>query len=83
MDTHRPLQSGKVATQAPSNVTEEIVAELRDLGYDDGDILEINQVSAYFSYANRTVLGLGCSTDGDIIGRSPTNSDDPDDGSHR
>jgi hypothetical protein len=39
-------------------------------------------VSAYFSYANRTVLGLGCSTKGDILGLSPNKSDDPSDWSH-
>lgn len=69
-------------TEAPWDLTETDVQELRDLGYSDGEVLEINQVSAYFSYANRTVLGLGCSTDGDIIGLSPNNSDDPDDWSH-
>ena len=47
-----------------------------------GEILEINQVCAYFAYANRTVLGLGVSTDGDIIGLSPNNSEDPEDWSH-
>ena len=59
-----------------------MIIELRDLGYTDGEILEINQVTAYFSYANRTVLGLGCSTDGDIIGLSPGNSQDPNDWGH-
>jgi uncharacterized protein YciW len=58
------------------------VIELRNAGYEDGEILEINQVVSYFAYANRTVLGLGCSTDGDIIGLSPNNSDNPDDWSH-
>mgnify|MGYP003673054682 CR=1 FL=1 len=51
-------------------------------GWNDGEILEINQVTAYFAYANRTVLGLGCSTQGDIIGLSPNNNDDPDDWGH-
>ncbi|MGO1120536.1 carboxymuconolactone decarboxylase family protein [Rhodovibrionaceae bacterium A322] len=69
-------------TQAPAELTEEDVKALRTAGYSDGEVLEINQVSAYFSYANRTVLGLGCSTDGDIIGLSPNNSDDPNDWSH-
>ena len=62
--------------------SEAMVAELRDLGYEDGEILEINQVSAYFNYANRTVMGLGCSTRGDILGLSPNQSDDPDNWSH-
>ena len=69
-------------TQDPAAMVEEDVQALRDAGYDDGEILEINQVTAYFSYANRTVLGLGCSTKGDIIGLSPNNSDDPDDWGH-
>jgi len=45
--------------------------------------LEINQVTAYFCYANRTVLGLGVNTEGDIIGLSPNNSDDPEDWGHK
>jgi len=73
----------KTLTLAPANVTQEMVSELREAGFDDGEILEINQVSAYFGYANRTVLGLGCSTEGDIIGLSPNNSDDPNDWSHQ
>ena len=59
-----------------------VIKELRNVGFDDGEILELNQVCAYFSYANRTVLGLGCSIDGDIIGLSPNNSEDPNDWSH-
>jgi uncharacterized peroxidase-related enzyme len=55
---------------------------LRAAGLDDGQILEINQVTAYFNYANRTVLGLGIDTDGDIIGLSPGDSSDPDNWSH-
>ena len=69
-------------TAAPPKATQSMVIELRNAGYEDGEILEINQVVSYFAYANRTVLGLGCSTDGDIIGLSPNNSDNPDDWSH-
>ncbi len=76
------LRYAQVLTVAPSEVTESLVVELRDAGWTDGEILEINQVSAYFAYANRTVLGLGCSTDGDILGLSPGNSADPDDWNH-
>lgn len=70
-------------TQSPASVTASDVDNLREAGFDDGQILEINQVVAYFAYANRTVLGLGIHTDGDILGLSPGNSDDPDDWSHR
>jgi uncharacterized peroxidase-related enzyme len=76
------MEYARVLTKSPTDVTEQMVQELRDAGYDDGQILEINQVVAYFNYANRTVLGLGCSTDGDILGLSPNDSDNPDDWSH-
>ena len=56
---------------------------LKEAGWEDGEILEINQVTAYFSYANRTVSGLGCTTKGDVLGLSPGNADEPDDWSHR
>ena len=77
------MRYAEILTVTPFKLTETNIIELRDSGYTDGEILEINQVSAYFSYANRTVLGLGCNTDGDIIGLSPGNSDDPDDWGHR
>ena len=70
-------------TQRPAEMVEADVDALRQAGFEDGQILEINQVVSYFAYANRTVLGLGCSTDGDIIGLSPGNSADPDDWAHR
>ncbi|MGI9370851.1 MAG: carboxymuconolactone decarboxylase family protein [Hyphomicrobiales bacterium] len=34
----------------------------------DGEILEVNQVCAYFNYSNRLLNGLGVTTQGDIIG---------------
>ena len=70
-------------TVEPAAMVEADVATLRAAGVEDGEILEINQVTAYFCYANRTVLGLGVNTDGDIIGLSPNNSDDPEDWGHR
>lgn len=76
------MRYAKLLTETPAELSEADVIGLRQVGYDDGEILEINQVSAYFAYANRTVLGLGCSTDGDVIGLSPGNSDDPDDWGH-
>ena len=72
----------QMLTQNPADIDEPMVAGLRAGGFDDGEILEINQVVAYFNYANRTVLGLGVSTQGDDIGLSPGNSDNPDDWSH-
>jgi uncharacterized peroxidase-related enzyme len=69
-------------TESLETLTEDIIIQLRSSGFSDGEVLEINQVAAYFNYANRTVLGLGCSTAGDILGLSPNNSDNPDDWSH-
>ena len=45
----------------------------------DGEILEIQQVTAYVNYASSGVLGLGCSTYGDILGLLANKSDIPDD----
>ena len=77
------LRYAGILTREPSALTRVIIGELRDAGFTDGEILEINQVSAYFSYANRTVLGLGCSLEDGELGLSPGNSDNPDDWNHR
>ena len=76
------MEYARQITRDPGGMQEHIVHQLRDAGYSDGEILEINQVSAYFNYANRTVLGLGCSTEGDILGLSPNNNNDPNDWGH-
>lgn len=76
------LEYARKLTSTPGRMIENDIKRLRTVGYTDGEILEINQVTAYFSYANRTVLGLGCSLDGDIIGLSPNNSNDENDWSH-
>ena len=76
------LEYARKLTLTPGRMIENDIKRLRTVGYTDGEILEINQVTAYFSYANRTVLGLGCSLDGDIIGLSPNNSNDENDWSH-
>ncbi len=69
-------------TLAPGDMCEADVQQLRETGWEDGEILEINQVVAYFNFANRTVLGLGVYTHGDIIGLSPNNSADPENWNH-
>lgn len=70
-------------TQRAASVSLNDIALMRSLGFDDGQILEINQVVAYFAYANRTVLGLGINTEGDVLGLSPNNSDNPNDWNHK
>ena len=78
------LRYADALTQSPntSDALKACVTAMRETGIDDGRILEINQVVAYFNYANRTVLGLGVTTVGDILGLSPGNSASPDDWSH-
>jgi uncharacterized peroxidase-related enzyme len=70
-------------TLKASAITEKEIIHLRDLGITDGEILEVNQVVAYFNYANRTVLGLGVNTDNEILGLSPKNKDDESAWNHK
>ena len=76
------MEYARKLTNNPGSIREESIKKLRADGFTDGEILEINQVCAYFSYANRTALGLGCSTKGDVLGLSPNNNDDPNDWGH-
>ena len=76
------LYAEQLTTGATALAAEDI-DDLRSAGFDDGEILELNQVTAYFAYANRTVLGLGVTADGDIIGLSPGDSGNPENWSHQ
>jgi len=76
------IYAGKL-TQNPTAILPRDIDDLRQAGLDDGEILEVNQVAAYFGYANRTVLGLGINKAGDIIGLSPSDGQDMDNWSHR
>ena len=79
-----PLFSyAKILTLSPETLREHHLVKIRDCGFGDGEILEVNQVVAYFNYANRTVLGLGVTIQGDSLGLSPNDDDDPDNWGHR
>lgn len=65
------------------NINENDVIDLREVGFSDGEILEINQVVSYFNYVNRSAVGLGVNLKGDIPGLSPNNSDDPNQWNHQ
>ena len=73
----------RIVTTNPSVVNKSIIEQLHSDGFTDGEILEINQVTAYFNYANRTVLGLGVSVEGDILGLSPNDSNDENNWTHQ
>lgn len=55
-------------TLAPGDMHQSDVDALRAAGYDDGEILEVNQIICYFNYVNRSLNGLGVSTRDDIVG---------------
>lgn len=59
--------TGKL-TAAVGRMNPDDVAALRAAGCSDGEILEVNQVCAYFNYSNRLLNGLGVTTEGDVIG---------------
>lgn len=77
------LHYAKQLTKNPAEMNESAIQSLRAVGLDDGEILEVNQVVSYFAYANRTVLGLGVTTQGDILGLSPEDSEDSSAWHHR
>lgn len=63
-------------TRAPGEMREADLQPLRDAGLDDAEILELNQVAAYFAYANRTVLGLGVEIEDEEIGQPPAKGEE-------
>lgn len=46
-------------TEAPATVSEADIVYLREVGFGDKAILEINQITGFFAWCNRTVDGLG------------------------
>ncbi|UWQ90585.1 peroxidase-related enzyme [Aliisedimentitalea scapharcae] len=59
--------AGKLTTDVGKMIKSDFEA-LKIAGCDDGEVLEVNQVCAYFNYSNRLLNGLGATTDGDVIG---------------
>jgi len=62
------LRYTRKLTEAVGAMAAADVEALRSAGCDDGEILEVNQVCAYFNYSNRLLNGLGVTTEGDVIG---------------
>ncbi len=46
-------------TESPGKMSEDDLAPLREAGFDDRAILDINQIVGYFAFANRLADGLG------------------------
>ncbi len=72
----------KKLTRDLKNVIESDIDNLKSVGFNDGEILEINQVVSYFNYVNRVVVGLGVDLEESNIGLSPI-SDDTNDWTHK
>ncbi|GAB4363449.1 MAG: peroxidase-related enzyme [Calditrichia bacterium] len=50
-------------TLHPNQILEEEVIHLRENGFHDGDILDINMITSYFNFVNRLANGLGVEFD--------------------
>lgn len=72
----------KKLTLNVQGIKQEDFSLLKKSGFSEGEILEINQVVSYFNYVNRSVIGLGASTKGDILGLSPNQNEDPNNWGH-
>lgn len=59
--------AGKL-TARPQDMAESDILAIRAAGGTDEEILEVNQVCAYFNYANRILNGLGVTLKGDTVG---------------
>ncbi len=77
------LRYAKKLTNSLDTLRFEDLERMKSVNLSDGEVLEINQVTAYFNYANRTVLGLGISAEGDIIGLSPNDNSDENNWNHQ
>ena len=58
----------KKLTLYPSRFNIHDFKKLKVEGLEDGEILEANQIICYFNYVNRSINGLGVTTEGDIVG---------------
>ena len=76
------LAYARKLTHTPGQIEAADIDAMREAGFADGEILELNQVAAYFAYANRTVSGLGVNTAGEVLGQSPATGDDASGWSH-
>ena len=62
------LNYAEKLTLYPKKMVKSDVENLKNLGIQDGEILEANQIICYFNYVNRTINGLGVTTKGDKVG---------------
>jgi uncharacterized protein YciW len=70
------MQYAEILTLCPGEVMESDIVKLRENGLNDGEILEANQIICYFNYVNRSLNGLGVTTDYDVVGYYANKADD-------
>lgn len=58
-------------TLEPWSMNQEDVKRLRQAGFSDADILDINQVTGYFAFVNRLADGLGVELEEAMKSTSP------------
>ena len=62
------LNYAEKLTLSPAAMEKRDVDTLKAAGLDDGQVLEANQIICYFNYVNRSINGLGVTTENDIVG---------------
>jgi uncharacterized peroxidase-related enzyme len=62
------LNYAEKLTETPGKMNKQDFQKLKEKGIEDGEILEANQIICYFNYVNRSINGLGVTTEGDIVG---------------
>jgi uncharacterized peroxidase-related enzyme len=71
------MQYAEILTLRPGEIMESDIIKLRENGLNDGEILEANQIICYFNYVNRSLNGLGVTTDNDVVGYYANEDLDP------
>lgn len=62
------LRYARKLTRSPGAMAIDDLEAMREHGVDDGEILEVNQITGYFNYVNRLLNGLGVTLEGDVVG---------------
>ena len=62
------LNYAEKLTETPGKMNKQDFQKLKEEGIEDGEILEANQIICYFNYVNRSINGLGVTTEVDIVG---------------
>ena len=53
------LEYVEKVTLTPAETVEDDISALREAGFEDRAILDINQITGFFAWCNRTIDGLG------------------------